>query len=189
MSELSITALVGSGGDVLQCGYTSLREQARSLERLAASIDERFVKAVRLLLACKGQIIVAGQHDAAQRLASGLNDAGCAVRSLSPGTACRKTLMAARPEDLVVLLASEDLWSACIDSPASKLVIGCSSDQGGDADAALHLPVVVDAASCPSHLLPAVQELALLAQVDALASTVMTQRQRALGDAAQLMAE
>jgi len=182
MSELSITALVTSGGDVLQCGYASLKEQARALERLAGAIDERFVQAVRLLLSCQGHLAVVGQASAplvATRLAAGLELAGFEAAVVSSTIEPQ----ALAGSDLVLVISGEALTEtesqAIVASATPVLLLGGQQNSVLCEYATVQLPVAIDIANCPPHLLPAVQELAILAQGDALVAAAAQQRRRA----------
>ena len=46
--------------DVLQFGREVLHDEARALDALADTLDAAFEKAVRLILECKGKLIVSG---------------------------------------------------------------------------------------------------------------------------------
>ncbi|GGO79585.1 hypothetical protein GCM10011348_14230 [Marinobacterium nitratireducens] len=179
MSELSITALVDNGGDVLQSGYASLREQARMLERLAASIDESFVRAVRLVTHCRGEIIVAGNGVSQTRLAKSLSAAGCKVREVEAGNLHGRPGAAVGSDDLVIVVGA-DAQQALQKPVTSLLLIGGSAESASVGQNVLALPVSLDTERCPAHLQGAVQELAVMAQADALAAAVAVQYRRNL---------
>ena len=50
----------GDSSDILTFGRAILHDEARALDALADSLDGPFADAVRLILGCKGKLIVSG---------------------------------------------------------------------------------------------------------------------------------
>lgn len=172
MSELSISALVNSGGEVLQRAHASLKEQARLIDQLSGAIGDSFVQAAALLGECDGRYIVAaperlaraGAAIAAAFEAAGL-DAGTLV---DPGPEEIARHLGAR--DLLLLIGADrpDQWQTALEGYENPVVVLGGEDLSFTGFTRVQLPVCVDRSCCPEYLLPAVGELALMALGDAL---------------------
>jgi len=162
-----------------------IRIEAAALSALADSIDSSFEKAVRMILASKGRVIVTGMGKSGligQKIASTMASTGTPAFFLHPGEALHGDLGMIIKGDVVIAISNSgeteevlrilpivkrigaDLISMT-GKPASTLA------KTGD----IHLNVAIKEEACPLGLAPTASTTATLAMGDALAVALLVE--------------
>lgn len=156
-----------------------LTEEGRALERLAALLGPAFVKAVRLLVACEGRIIVSGMGKSghiARKIAATMASTGTPAHFVHPGEASHGDLGMITPLDVVLALSNSgetaelrDLiaYTKRFSIPLVSMTRNEASTLAKAADAALVTPY--ESEVCPMGLAPTTSTTMMLALGDALA--------------------
>ncbi len=160
-----------------------LETEAAAILALVDRLDERFERAVRLLLDCRGRVIVTGMGKSGiicRKIAATLSSTGTPALFLHPAEAAHGDLGVIQGDDVVVALSysgeTEELLRLLetIKRLGSKLITitgNCTSTLGQTADVALDCQVSEEA--CPLNLVPTASTTAALALGDALAMTLL----------------
>ncbi|MFC6669119.1 hypothetical protein [Marinobacterium aestuariivivens] len=182
MSELSISALMNAGGEMLQRAHASLKEQARLIDRLSGSIGDNFAGAARLLDACTGQVVVAVPESLARAgvaIAAALEASGFDARPVA-GPAPDELAGHLCEQDLLLLVDPEPAhWLAALARFEGPIVILGGEEESFTTCTRVQLPVCIDRSGCPDYLFSAVSELAFIALGDALIAALGRQGRRA----------
>lgn len=153
---------------------------SRASERLGTEQVER---AIRLLAACGGKVVVAGVGKSglvARKIASTLTSTGTAAVYLHPSDALHGDLGLVAPTDVMVLLSNSGETDELIAMlphlkhrhvPIIAIVGSLNSSLARNADAVLDASVEQEA--CPLNLAPTTSTIVALAIGDALAATLM----------------
>ena len=164
-----------------------IAQEAAAVARMAGAIDDDFLKAVRLMLDCKGAVVTGGVGKAghvARKLSATLASTGTPSHFLSPADAVHGDLGSVRPGDVLLLLSasgeSEEIVRLLgilrrLGHPVIAVTASRTSSLGRFADVALATGKLDEA--CPLRLAPTCSTTAMLALGDALALSVMQQRQ------------
>lgn len=160
--------------------------EADAVRALADRIDVNFVRALELLLACKGRVVVSGMGKSGhigRKMAATLASTGTPAFFVHPGEASHGDLGMIAHDDVVIALSnsgeSAEITAILplIKRRGAKL-IGLSgnptSTLGRESD--VHLNVAVDKEACPHNLAPTASTTAALAMGDALAVTLLDAR-------------
>ena len=159
-----------------------LQTEAAAILGLIDRLDERFEQAVRLLLDCRGRVIVTGMGKSGiicRKIAATLSSTGTSAFFLHPAEAIHGDLGVLQSEDVIVALSysgeTEELLRllATIVRLGAKLIVITGEPQsrlGKAADVALNCQVSKEA--CPLNLVPTASTTAALALGDALAMTL-----------------
>ena len=160
-----------------------LETEAAAILALVDRLDERFDQAVRLLLECRGRVIVTGMGKSGiicRKIAATLSSTGTAAYFLHPAEATHGDLGVIRGDDVVIALSNtgetHELLRLLetIKRLGAKLIAitgNCASTLGQAADVALDCHVSEEA--CPLNLVPTASTTAALAMGDALAMTLL----------------
>ncbi|MFA6091815.1 MAG: KpsF/GutQ family sugar-phosphate isomerase [Elusimicrobiota bacterium] len=160
--------------------------EARAIHTVKDRTDRSYVRAVRLLSACKGKVLVTGIGKSgliAQKIAATLASTGTPALYLHPAEALHGGLGAVQKQDVILALGKSGESSELNDILPSLRKLGVrliaitanpSSTLARCADAVLHLPVRAEA--CPLNLAPTCSTTASLAVGDALAVALMRLR-------------
>ncbi len=163
-----------------------VRVEARTIAGLEQRLDQSFVKAVDMILACEGQVIVTGVGKAGlvgQKVAATLASTGTSSSFLHPTEARHGDLGRLRARDLLLVLSNsgESAEVVALLGPARKIgapilaITGApGSTLGRHADCVLDIGRVQEA--CPLNLAPTASTSAILAMGDALAMVVLQER-------------
>ncbi|MCC6407142.1 MAG: KpsF/GutQ family sugar-phosphate isomerase [Planctomycetes bacterium] len=163
-----------------------IRLEARTIARLESTLNGSFSRAVGLILACKGKLVVTGMGKAgliAQKVSATFASTGTDSIFLHPAEAQHGDLGRIRPGDLVLALSNsgETNEIKVILGPTRKLGAGLIAITGGAestlaqrADCVLDIGKVDEA--CPMGLAPTASTSAMLALGDALAMVVLQER-------------
>ncbi|MBF0454609.1 MAG: KpsF/GutQ family sugar-phosphate isomerase [Magnetococcales bacterium] len=164
----------------------TLRMEAQAIERLADRLDGSFEAAVRLILSCRGRIVVTGMGKSGlvgQKIAATLASTGTPSFFLHPAEGSHGDLGMVMPQDVVILLSNSGETQEVIalvpvfkrmGVPMVALVGGEGSTLARMSE--IFLDVSVEKEACPMGLAPTCSTTAALAMGDALAVTLLEQR-------------
>lgn len=166
--------------------------EARALAHAASSLDARWAKAVDLLVACRGKVVVTGMGKSgmiAQKIAATFSSTGTPALFLDPGEAAHGGLGVVQKGDLALAIGksgeSDELNALLPALRARKipLLAMTSNPRSTLAKAAtLVLETPLDAEACPLNLAPTTSTTVALACGDALAVALMKRRGFKTGD-------
>jgi arabinose-5-phosphate isomerase len=160
-----------------------LQTEAAAIVALVDRLDDRFDRAVRLLLECRGRVIVTGMGKSgiiSHKIAATLSSTGTPSLFLHPAEAVHGDLGVVQPDDVIVALSysgeTDELLRLleAIKRIGARLIAitgDCRSTLGRAADVALDCGVSQEA--CPMNLVPTASTTAALALGDALAMTLL----------------
>jgi arabinose-5-phosphate isomerase len=160
-----------------------LQTEAAAILSLVERLDGRFEQAVRLVLDCRGRVIVTGMGKSGiicRKIAATLSSTGTPAFFLHPAEAIHGDLGVVTGADVVVALSysgeTEELLRLLetIKRLGARLIAitgNCDSTLGRAAEVALDCGVSEEA--CPLNLVPTASTTAALALGDALAMTLL----------------
>jgi arabinose-5-phosphate isomerase len=163
-----------------------LQTEAAAVLALADRVDDRFERAVTLLLNCKGRVIVTGMGKSGiicRKIAATLASTGTPAFFLHPAEAVHGDLGVIQADDVVIAMSysgeTEELTRVLetlkrIGAPLIALTGDMRSTLAQAADVALDCSVSEEA--CPMNLVPTASTTAALAMGDALAMTVLVEK-------------
>jgi arabinose-5-phosphate isomerase len=163
-----------------------LQTEAAAILGLVDRLDERFDRAIRLLLECRGRVLVTGMGKSGiicRKIAATLSSTGTPAFFLHPAEAIHGDLGVVRSEDVVLALSysgeTDEILRLLetIKRLGARLIAltgSVSSTLGQTADVALDCRVSEEA--CPLNLVPTASTTATLALGDALAMTLLVAR-------------
>jgi arabinose-5-phosphate isomerase len=159
-----------------------LQTEADAILALIDRLDDRFEKAVHLLLDCRGRVIVTGMGKSgiiARKIAATLSSTGTPAFFLHPAEAIHGDLGVLQSDDVILALSNsgetEELLRLLetIKRLGARMIAmtgDCTSTLAQAADVALDCQVSEEA--CPMNLVPTASTTAALALGDALAMTL-----------------
>ena len=160
-----------------------LQIEAASVAALAERIDDRFARAVQILLDCSGRVIVTGMGKSGiigRKIAATLSSTGTSAFFLHPAEAVHGDLGALMPGDVVVALSyngeTREILRLIetIKRLGSTLIALTGDPKASLAQAAdVVLDCHVSEEACPLNLVPTASTTAMLAMGDALAMTLL----------------
>ncbi len=168
-------------------GRRVLEIEARAVEALVSRLDERFVKAVDVLVRCKGKVVVSGMGKSGligQKIAATLASTGTSSFFLHPAEGVHGDLgMLARRDVLVAISNSGETQELLqllpfvkrLGIPVISMTGRMSSTLSKNSDVALDVSVAEEA--CPMGLAPTASTTATLALGDALAVALLQKRE------------
>ncbi len=168
-------------------GLEVLRLEAEALQALAGGLGDPFLRACRLILGCRGHLVVSGMGKAGligQKISATFASTGTPSHFLHPAEALHGDLGRLRPEDVVLALSKSGATREVVQLVPAVRAIGahliaiCGSADtplGHHADVALELGEAPEA--CPLGLAPTVSTTKMLALGDALAMAVLEGRE------------
>ena len=163
-----------------------LKTEADAILGLIDRIDGDFERAVQLLFACRGRVIVTGMGKSGiicRKIAATLSSTGTPSYFLHPAEAIHGDLGAIREEDTVLALSHSGETEELVRLLESIRRIGAkliamtgepSSTLGRAADVTLDCSIAEEA--CPMNLVPTASTTAALALGDALAMTLLVRK-------------
>jgi arabinose-5-phosphate isomerase len=159
-----------------------LQTEAEAILALVNRLDERFEDAVRILLDCRGRVIVTGMGKSgiiARKIAATLSSTGTPAFFLHPAEAIHGDLGVLQSDDVILALSNsgetEELLRLLetIKRLGARMIAmtgDCKSTLAQAADVALDCQVSEEA--CPMNLVPTASTTAALALGDALVMTL-----------------
>lgn len=164
---------------LLNLGRQVLIEEADEVRALADRLGEPFVKAVKLLLSCKGRVVVSGigkSGHIARKIAATLASTGTPAFFVHAAEAAHGDLGMITKEDVVIAISysgtSSELLAiipTVIREGAPVISITGSDDNTLAREANVNLNIHVTREACPLNLAPTSSTTATLAMGDALA--------------------
>lgn len=163
-----------------------LEIEAQAVEGLIKKLDEGFSKAVRLILECKGKVVVTGVGKSgiiAQKIAATLASTGTSSVFLHPVEGLHGSLGVVTREDVVLCLSNSGETEEILGLLPSLKGIGVKiiafsgrrdSTLGQNADA--FIDVGVEKEACPFGLVPTASTTCALALGDALAIVLLKEK-------------
>ena len=163
-----------------------LETEAAAILALVGRLDQGFERAVRLLLECRGRVIVTGMGKSGiicRKIAATLSSTGTPAFFLHPAEAIHGDLGVLQSDDVIVALSysgeTEELLRLLetIKRLGARLIVITGephSTLGKTADVALNCQVSKEA--CPLNLVPTASTTAALALGDALAMTLSVEK-------------
>ena len=171
---------------LLASARRALAIEAGAVEGLLARIDDRFVAACHLCLACKGRVVVTGMGKSghiARKMAATLASTGTPAFFLHPAEAGHGDLGMITRQDVVLALSnSGETPELVVLLPHLKrlavplIVMAGKTDSTLGRAANVTLDVSVAEEACPLNLAPTASTTATLAMGDALAVTLLEAR-------------
>lgn len=168
---------------ILNLGRQVLIEEADEVRALADRLGEPFVKAVKLLLSCKGRVVVSGigkSGHIARKIAATLASTGTPAFFVHAAEAAHGDLGMITKEDVVIAISysgtSSELLAiipTVIREGAPVISITGSDDNTLAREANVNLNIHVTREACPLNLAPTSSTTATLAMGDALAITCL----------------
>jgi arabinose-5-phosphate isomerase len=160
--------------------------EADAVRNLSARLDDNFIRAVRLMLECRGRVVVTGMGKSGHiggKIAATLASTGTPAFFVHPGEASHGDLGMIAHNDVVLALSNSGESSEIVSivplikRRGAKLVAmtgNTGSTLAREADA--HLDASVDKEACPLNLAPTASTTAALALGDALAVALLDAR-------------
>jgi arabinose-5-phosphate isomerase len=170
----------------LELARRVLAIEADAVRALIARLDERFLAAVTLILACKGRVIVSGigkSGHIARKIASTLSSTGTPSYFVHPADASHGDLGMIQRDDVFIGISysgeSDELLRIVplVKRQGAKLIVIAGSATSSLArEANVFLDAAVDQEACPLNLAPTASTMAALALGDALAVALLDAR-------------
>ncbi|WP_457600943.1 KpsF/GutQ family sugar-phosphate isomerase [Hydrogenivirga sp.] len=169
--------------DILQRARRVIDEEIRGIEALRDSLDENFVRAVELILNCRGKVIVTGigkSGHVGRKIASTLASTGTPAHFLHPSEALHGDLGVIDREDVVVAISNSGEsaevlqllpYIKMLGNPLIAITNRRESTLAKYSD--VHLFLSVEREACPLQLAPTTSSTATLVLGDALAMTLL----------------
>ncbi len=163
-----------------------LQTEAAAILALVDRVDDQFARAVELIRACKGRVIVTGMGKSGiicRKIAATLASTGTPAFFLHPAEAVHGDLGVIQADDVVIAMSysgeTEELTRVLetlkrIGAPLIAISGSLTSTLAQAADVALDCSVSEEA--CPMNLVPTASTTAALALGDALAMTVLVEK-------------
>lgn len=173
----------------------SLTSQSRALDSIADELGPEFDDAVKLILSCKGRVIVSGMGKSGivgKKIAATFASTGTPSFYVHPGEAIHGDLGMITSDDLIVMLSYSGETAEVLKLlPSLKYfgnriigIVGSSNTTlGRQADVVLR--VDIEREVCPNNLAPTTSALAIMALGDALAVCLIKARDFKPSDFAQ----
>jgi len=160
--------------------------QAQAVSDLATRVDEEFFRALQLILACEGRVIVSGIGKSGlvgRKIAATLACSGTPAFFVHPAEAAHGDLGMITKQDILLLISNSGETGEIVrllpffqelGLPIIALLGRPDSSIGRCADAALNIAVSNE--TCPHNLVPTTSAITTLAMGDALAMAAMRVR-------------
>jgi arabinose-5-phosphate isomerase len=170
----------------LQLARETLDIEAAALLQLKDRLDERFVKAVNMVLAVQGRVVVTGMGKSGhigRKIAATLASTGTPAMFVHPGEASHGDLGMIKTVDVVLAISNSgesDELVAILPVLKRQGVPLIAMTGGMQSSLARHADVVIDCSvskeACPLNLAPTASTTAQLAMGDALAVALLDAR-------------
>jgi len=177
--EMSTLPERATAASPLRSARRTLEIEARAVRALADRLDAGFIRAVELILACTGRVVVSGMGKSghvARKIASTLASTGTPAFFVHAAEASHGDLGMITADDVVLLLSNsgetDELVSLIphLKRQGAKLIALTGNEHSSLAQAVdVHLDASVDTEACPLGLAPTASTTATLALGDALA--------------------
>ena len=171
---------------ILDHGREVLSVEAQALNLMRDALDDDFARAVELVLATQGRVVVSGMGKSghiARKMAATFASTGTPAIFVHPGEAAHGDLGMLLAGDLLVVLSNSGAtpelrpimtYARSLDCPIVAISAQRHSPMAQVASAAIILPKVRE--TCPVNISPTTSTTLMLALGDALAVAAMTMR-------------
>ncbi len=175
-----------SAPHLLQLARDTLDIEAAALQGLKARLDERFVRAVALMLEARGRVVVTGMGKSGhigRKIAATLASTGTPAMFVHPAEASHRDLGMIKAVDVVLAISNSGESDELVailpvlkrqGVPLVAMTGGLASSLARHAD--IVLDSSVDKEACPLNLAPTASTTAQLALGDALAMALLDAR-------------
>ena len=170
----------------LELARRVLTIEADAVRALIGRLDERFLAAVTLILACKGRVIVSGigkSGHIARKIASTLSSTGTPAYFVHAAEASHGDLGMIRRDDVFIAISNSGESAELVEIlplvkrlGAKLIAITGNTDSTLAREANVNLDAAVVEEACPHNLAPTASTTAALALGDALAVTLLDAR-------------
>ena len=167
----------------LELAREVLNIEADAIKQLAIRLDADFLRALDVILACQGRVIVSGMGKSghiARKIAATMASTGTPAYFVHPGEASHGDLGMIMADDVIIALSysgeSSELMTIVpvIKRLGAKLISMTGFNQSSLALAAdVHLNAAIEKEACPMGLAPTASTTAALALGDALAVALL----------------
>ena len=175
-----------SDSDLCAAGISVIETEARALVGLVARVDAGFAAACRLMLSCRGRVVVTGMGKSGhvgRKISATLASAGTPSFFLHPGEASHGDLGMLTATDMVIALSNSGETDEILTilPIIKRLGIPLVTLTGDDhsrlaSEADVNIDVSVEQEACPLGLAPTASTTATLAMGDALAIALLEAR-------------
>lgn len=172
--------------EIIEKGKNVIRIESEAVANLLKSINGDFVKAIEVILKCKGRVVLTGMGKSgliARKIVATLNSTGTASIFLHPTDALHGDLGMVRMEDVVILISKSGMTDELTKLlPMLKRIGVKLITMTGDPESPLAkesdvvLNVHVNEEACPHHLAPTSSTTATLVMGDALSVVLLQLR-------------
>lgn len=177
---------VEQDSDIRDLALAVIQTEAQAIQALAAQINQQFVQACHLILACKGRVVVIGMGKSGHiggKIAATMASTGTPAFFVHPGEASHGDLGMITRDDVVLALSnSGETGEILLIMPLIKrlgvpLIAMTGQPSSNLASlATVHLNVAVAQEACPLGLAPTASTTAALVMGDALAVALLQAR-------------
>lgn len=164
-----------------------LRDEARAIMSLIPQLDEQFDEAVKLIMACRGKVILTGVGKSghiAAKIAATFSSTGTPAFYINPLDVFHGDLGVMTSDDVVIGISNSGQTDELLrfvpfllESKIPLIGISGNADSLLARNATIHLTVKVEQEACPLNLAPTSSTTATLAMGDALACALIEARQ------------
>lgn len=163
-----------------------LEDEANAILGLIPQLDDNFEKAVNMIFACKGKVIVTGvgkSGNIGSKIAATLSSTGTPAFFINPLDVFHGDLGVMTPDDVVLALSNSGntdellrFLPMILHMKVPVIAMSGNSDSLLAKYSDIHIKVKVDKEACPLNLAPTSSTTAALAMGDALAVALMQVR-------------
>lgn len=188
--------MIPTKDELLAIGRNTIHAEADALKTMEQSLGEEFVRAVEIILGCRGKLIVTGMGKSghiACKIAATLASTGTPSFFLHPAEAFHGDLGMISKEDVVLALSysgeTDEILKIIpfVHENGIKLIAMTGKPQSSLArNADVHIDIMVREEACILRLAPTSSTTAQLAMGDALATALMHARKFTAMDFARL---
>ena len=171
---------------IIHSGQTVIATEAAAIHALGPRVGPEFVEACRLILACKGRVVVSGMGKSghvARKIAATLASTGTPAFFVHPGEASHGDLGMILPQDVVLAISySGETDELLVILPVIKrqgiplIVITGKAGSSLAREADVHLDGSISSEACPLGLAPTTSTTVALVLGDALAIALLEAR-------------
>ena len=168
---------------IIDFAQNILSIEAEEINNAKSTIDEKFVKLAKLILSCRGRIVLSGMGKSghiARKIASTFSSTGTAAFFMHPGEASHGDLGMIQREDIVIFFSNSgksDELTAIIPNikRIGAKIISITNNNASflTSQSDIHINLNVKKEACPLGLAPTASSTVALAFGDALALSVL----------------
>ena len=168
---------------IIDFAQNILSIEAEEINNAKSTIDEKFVELAKLILSCRGRIVLSGMGKSghiARKIASTFSSTGTAAFFMHPGEASHGDLGMIQREDIVIFFSNSgksDELTAIIPNikRIGAKIISITNNNASflTSESDIHINLNVKKEACPLGLAPTASSTVALAFGDALALSVL----------------